>query len=203
MVERAVSRLLERGCSNLARRLRSRPSAANDFGTIRFRARFQNNGPADPKSATKLETSGLDWPATFHSSCSWHNDPLFQVAILPGKCRRLNTRGHHSRDIRIRKIQKAIIFPAPDGSAENVVVMGPSGVPDPLVTVQKITIQARYVDLFLRPGFVARMVLKGLQVHIPLRGSGHDGKKQFLIHAQQNARRRNRRRWRRSRNCPP
>lgn len=55
-------------------------------------------------------------------------------------------------------------------------MLSPSGVSEPLVTVQKITIQARYADLFFRPGFLARIVLNGLKVNIPPSGSGHDGK---------------------------
>jgi len=80
-----------------------------------------------------------------------------------------------SGDIRIQKF-KSHYFPNPGCEAEGVLVLSPSGVSDPLVTVQRITIQARYADLVLRPGFVARIVLTGLQVHIPPRGSGHDGK---------------------------
>jgi hypothetical protein len=52
-------------------------------------------------------------------------------------------------------------------------VTGTSGAPGqpPLVTVKRISIEARYSDLFARPGFVARIVLNGLRVHVPPLGS--------------------------------
>jgi AsmA-like C-terminal region len=42
----------------------------------------------------------------------------------------------------------------------------------PLVTVKKLTIRAHYWDLFLRPGYISRMVLEGLRVNVPPIGSG-------------------------------
>jgi hypothetical protein len=48
----------------------------------------------------------------------------------------------------------------------------PPGAP-PIVTVQHITLQANYLDLFLRPGYVSRMILTGFRVHVPARGSQH------------------------------
>jgi hypothetical protein len=64
--------------------------------------------------------------------------------------------------------------PFPGCVAENVVFRrwsSPADVP-PLATIQRIVIQTRYVDLFLRPGYIARIVLNGLYVRIPPRGSG-------------------------------
>lgn len=64
--------------------------------------------------------------------------------------------------------------PFPGCVAENVVFRrwsSPADVP-PLATIQRIAIQTRYVDLFLRPGYIARIVLNGLYVRIPPRGTG-------------------------------
>lgn len=64
--------------------------------------------------------------------------------------------------------------PFPGCVAENVVFRrwsSPADVP-PLATIQRIAIQARYADLFLRPGYIARIVLNGLYVRIPPRGTG-------------------------------
>ena len=65
-----------------------------------------------------------------------------------------------------------VYFPNPGCVAENVTFAGSSGAGDaaPLITVQKIEIEARYADLILRPGYLARVVLDGLRVHAPLRG---------------------------------
>ena len=41
----------------------------------------------------------------------------------------------------------------------------------PLVTVQKLIIQANYADLFLRPGHISRIVIDGLHIQVPPRGS--------------------------------
>jgi len=64
--------------------------------------------------------------------------------------------------------------PFPGCVAENVVFRrwsNPADVP-PLATIQRIAIQTRYADLFLRPGYIARIVLNGLYVRIPPRGTG-------------------------------
>ena len=64
--------------------------------------------------------------------------------------------------------------PFPGCVAENVVFRrwsSPTDVP-PLATIQRIAIQTRYADLFLRPGYIARIVLNGLYVRIPSRGTG-------------------------------
>ncbi len=65
------------------------------------------------------------------------------------------------------------IFPRPGCDAEGVTFTTHSlspGTP-PLVSVQKMTIRARYLDLFARPGYVARIVLDGMRVNIPPRVS--------------------------------
>jgi len=64
--------------------------------------------------------------------------------------------------------------PFPGCVAENVAFRrwsSPADVP-PLATIQRIAIQTRYADLFLRPGYIARIVLNGLYVRIPPRGTG-------------------------------
>jgi hypothetical protein len=68
---------------------------------------------------------------------------------------------------------RSTYFLHPGCIAEGVVFIreaSPSGSP-PLVTVQKLLIQARYADLFLRPGYVSRIVIGGLHIQVPPRGS--------------------------------
>ena len=61
------------------------------------------------------------------------------------------------------------VFPNPGCDADNVTVRRLSDDPSlpPLVTVQRIRIQASYPDLFLRPGYIARIILSGLRVSVP------------------------------------
>jgi hypothetical protein len=64
-------------------------------------------------------------------------------------------------------------FLHPGCIAEGVVFTreaSPSGSP-PLIIVQKLLIQAHYVDLFLRPGYVSRIAISGLHIQVPPRGS--------------------------------
>jgi hypothetical protein len=66
-------------------------------------------------------------------------------------------------------------FPHPGFEADNAAFtrLGlPPGSP-PIVTVQHITLQSNYLDLFLRPGYVSRMILTGFRVHVPALGSQH------------------------------
>jgi AsmA-like C-terminal region len=67
-------------------------------------------------------------------------------------------------------------FPNPGCVAENV-AFAPSSSADgaaPPITIQKLAIEARYADLIVRPGYIARVVLTGLHVHAPLRGVSAD-----------------------------
>jgi AsmA-like C-terminal region len=67
-------------------------------------------------------------------------------------------------------------FPNPRCVAENV-AFAPSSSADgaaPPITIQKLAIEARYADLIVRPGYIARVVLTGLHVHAPLRGISAD-----------------------------
>ena len=68
---------------------------------------------------------------------------------------------------------RSTYFVHPGASAEGLVFTrrkSPAGTP-PLVTVQKITIRASYHDLFLRPGYISRIIIDGLHIQIPSRGS--------------------------------
>ncbi|MGH9728648.1 MAG: AsmA-like C-terminal region-containing protein [Candidatus Acidiferrales bacterium] len=68
---------------------------------------------------------------------------------------------------------RATYIPFPGCVAENAVLRrsaSPAGIP-PLATIQRIAIQSRYVDLFFRPRYISRIVLNGLYVRIPPRGS--------------------------------
>jgi hypothetical protein len=59
-------------------------------------------------------------------------------------------------------------FPHPGCVLENVsLARGSSASVPPVVTIQKVTIQANYHDLLLRPGYVYRIVLEGLKVSVP------------------------------------
>src|SRR5438270_2360781 len=65
-------------------------------------------------------------------------------------------------------------FPHPGCVAEGVTLVHPSGPPGspPLVSAQKFTVQAHYIYLLFRPGFVSRIVLEGLHIQVPSRSSG-------------------------------
>jgi AsmA-like C-terminal region len=67
---------------------------------------------------------------------------------------------------------RMIYFPNPGCVAEDVTFAGSSnsGEGAPLITIQKLEIEARYADLMVRPGYIARVALTGLRVHAPLRG---------------------------------
>ncbi len=85
--------------------------------------------------------------------------------------------------VQIGKFQDRI-FPHPGCEAHEVTLTRSSGPGEaPLVRVQTISIQSRYVDLFLRPGYVARIVLKGLRVQVPPRGSGASSQDDLVAHS--------------------
>jgi len=67
---------------------------------------------------------------------------------------------------------RMVYFPDPGCVAEDVTFAGSSstGEAAPLITIQKLEIEARYADLIVRPGYIARVVLTGLHVHAPLQG---------------------------------
>ena len=65
-------------------------------------------------------------------------------------------------------------FPHPGCVAENV-TFSRAGRPEnspPLVTVQKVEIEAHYADIIARPGYVALVKLNGLHVQVPAGGAG-------------------------------
>jgi uncharacterized protein involved in outer membrane biogenesis len=66
-----------------------------------------------------------------------------------------------------------VYFPHPGCVAENVTFVRSPNTADapPLVTVQRMAIEARYVDLIARPGYIARILLNGLHVHVPVLGA--------------------------------
>jgi hypothetical protein len=64
-------------------------------------------------------------------------------------------------------------FPHPGCVAESVTLVRP-GAPEgspPFAAADKFIIRAHYLDLLLHPGFVSHIVLQGLQLHVPPRGS--------------------------------
>ncbi len=73
------------------------------------------------------------------------------------------------------KFQKcrSTYFPHPGFTAEGVVFtrLGATSGAPPVVTIQRLTIRAHYLDLFVRPGYLARIVLDGFRVHIPPLGT--------------------------------
>ena len=65
-----------------------------------------------------------------------------------------------------------VYFPNPGCVAEDVTFAeaADTGEAPPAVTIQKLEIEARYADLIVRPGYIARVVLNGLRVRAPLQG---------------------------------
>jgi hypothetical protein len=64
-------------------------------------------------------------------------------------------------------------FPHPGCIAEGAVFtrLGATPGTPPVVTIQRLTIRAHYLDLFLRPGYLTAIVLDGFRVHIPPLGT--------------------------------
>jgi hypothetical protein len=59
-------------------------------------------------------------------------------------------------------------FPHPGCVLENVALTrGSDTSGPPLVAIQRVTIQANYHDLFLRPGYVSTIILEGLKISVP------------------------------------
>lgn len=73
------------------------------------------------------------------------------------------------------KFQKfhSTYFPHPGCIAEGVVFtrLGATAGTPPVVTIQRLTVRAHYLDLFVRPGYLAGIVLEGFRVHIPPLGT--------------------------------
>lgn len=64
-------------------------------------------------------------------------------------------------------------LPHPGCVGEGVVFkrLGSSPSTPPVVTIQRLTIEAHYIDLLLRPGYLAHMVTLGFRVHVPPAGT--------------------------------
>lgn len=59
-------------------------------------------------------------------------------------------------------------FPHPGCVLQNVALTrGSENSGPPLVAIQKVTIQANYHDLLLRPGYISRIILEGLKISVP------------------------------------
>ncbi len=73
------------------------------------------------------------------------------------------------------KFQKfhSTYFPHPGCIAEGVdfTRLGATAGTSPVVTIQRLTVRAHYLDLFVRPGYLAGIVLEGFRVHIPPLGT--------------------------------
>jgi len=60
-------------------------------------------------------------------------------------------------------------FPHPGCVLENVALTrGSDSSGPPLVAIQRVTIQANYHDLLLRPGYISRIILEGLKISVPV-----------------------------------
>jgi hypothetical protein len=63
---------------------------------------------------------------------------------------------------------RRIYFPHPGCVLENVALTrGSDSSGPPLVAIQRVTIQANYHDLLLRPGYISRILLEGLKISVP------------------------------------
>src|SRR6202163_2508428 len=63
---------------------------------------------------------------------------------------------------------RRIYFPPPGCVMENVALTrGSDSSGPPLVAIQRVIIQANYRDLFLRPGYISRIILEGLKISVP------------------------------------
>jgi len=70
-------------------------------------------------------------------------------------------------------------FSHPGCVMENVTLTrGPETSGPALVTIQKLTIAANYHDLFLRPGYISRILLEGLHVSVPAENPGGESASQ-------------------------
>ena len=60
-------------------------------------------------------------------------------------------------------------FPHPGCVAEGLAFrwLGSFSGEPPIVTIQRFTIEAHYIDLLVRPGYLARVTLDGFRVHVP------------------------------------
>ena len=66
---------------------------------------------------------------------------------------------------------RTTFFPHPGCVAEGIAFrrLGRAANTPPIVTIQRLTIEAHYADLFVRPHYLARIVLNGFKVNVPPR----------------------------------
>src|ERR1700736_4759924 len=65
------------------------------------------------------------------------------------------------------------VFPHPGCVAEGAKLVRAGGPPDtpPFAYAQKFIIRAHSLDFLLRPGYVSHIEVRGLQIHVPPRGT--------------------------------
>jgi hypothetical protein len=70
----------------------------------------------------------------------------------------------------------SIYFPHPGCVGESVVFRRLGRSPDlpPIATIQRLTIEANYSDVLLRPGYLARVMMDGFRVQVPAMGTPLD-----------------------------
>lgn len=68
---------------------------------------------------------------------------------------------------------KPVYFPHPGCEGTNVVFkhLAHADSLPPVATIERFRIEARYLDLFLRPGYLAKLVLTGFHLHVPAVGT--------------------------------
>ncbi len=66
-------------------------------------------------------------------------------------------------------------FPHPGCVGEGVAFRWLGSLPStlPIVTIQRFTIRAHYIDIVLRPGYLSRIIMKGFHVYVPPPGTPH------------------------------
>jgi hypothetical protein len=90
----------------------------------------------------------------FHWPFSWEKVTQSVQESWPGK-------------IAVRSFRRTY-FPHPGCVLENVALTrGSESSGPPLVAIQRVTIQANYHDLLLRPGYISRIILEGLKISVP------------------------------------
>src|SRR5580704_18095762 len=64
-------------------------------------------------------------------------------------------------------------FPHPGCVAEGLAFRRLGSYPQtpPIVTIQRFSVAAHYIDLFLRPGYLARIITNGFRVYVPPAGT--------------------------------
>lgn len=71
---------------------------------------------------------------------------------------------------------RATYFPHPGCIGEGVAFrrLGSSAQTPPIVTMQRLKIEAHYLDLLLRPGYLAKIFTEGFAVHVPRAGTRYE-----------------------------